>query len=129
LVFLVSSVATPLERDTTLLHLLAKETLEAERDLVRVIVNETGLWEMYAPYLSSFHKSVWEEAKRMARSKKKTIEDFVDLRPLIETVGLEAMVKAVGVDAVIKTIGIDEFLAHLTPAQIREVKERVAKRG
>jgi hypothetical protein len=138
LVFLVSSVATPVERDTTPLHLLAKEPLETERELVGVIVNEPGLWEMYAPYLSSFHKHLWEEAKRMARSKKKTIEDYIDLKPLIETVGVEAMVKAagvekvveaVGIDEVIQVIGLDKLVAHLTPKQLRELKEQVAKRG
>ena len=87
---------------------------------------------MYGPYLSSLHKDVWEEAKSMARSKKKTIEDFFDLRPLLKTVGVEKFMEAMDgedVDKVIKKIGIEEILDHLSPEQLRQLKESVAKRG
>ena len=103
--------------DTIPLHLLAKEDLDAEREVARVIVNEPGLWELYAPYLSVLHEAIWKEAKRMAREKKKRIEDYLNFQPLIETEGMEAVIKALGVEKVINAIGIDELLAHLTPCR------------
>jgi hypothetical protein len=138
LVFLVSSVAAPVERDTAPLHLLAEESPETEHELARVIVEEPGLWEMYAPILGTLHANVWTEAKRMARSKKKNVEDYFNLQPLIDTVGVAKVAQAVGVkplidelgiDAVVKEIGIEELLAHLTPEQLRELKRRMAQRG
>ena len=120
------------------LHLLAEESPETEHELARVIVEEPGLWEMYAPILGTLHANVWTEAKRMARSKKKNVEDYFNLQPLIDTVGVAKVAQAVGVkplidelgiDAVVKEIGIEELLAHLTPEQLRELKRRMAQRG
>jgi hypothetical protein len=129
--FLVNSVAAPLERDTTPLHLLAGEPLDHQRELARLIVDEPDLWEMYGAFLSYLHPEVWEEAKRMARSKgkKKGDEGGVSLRPLIETVGVPAVVKAVGVEEFLKAIDIDDLFAHLTAEQLRELQKRAAKRG
>ena len=63
----------------------------------------------------------------MARSKGK--KDDLDLRPWIETVGVEGVIKAVGIKEIIKAVGIEELLANLTPEQLRELKERAARRG
>ena len=127
LIFLVSSVAAPVERDTTPIHLLARESHETERALARLLVDEPGLWELYGPLLNMLHPNIWKEAKRMARSKGK--KDDLDLRPWIETVGVEGVIKAVGIKEIIKAVGIEELLANLTPEQLRELKERAARRG
>jgi hypothetical protein len=136
LVFLVSSVAVPVEHDTTPIHLLARESPETATELARVLVEEPGLWELYGPLLHLWHPNVWKEATRMARSKGKS--DPLGLRPFIETVGVGEVVKAmgvkrlveeVGVEALLKEIDLDALLAHLTPAQLRQLQQRVAKRG
>ena len=132
LVFLVSSVAVPVEYDTTPLHLVARESAETERVLAEVIVNEPGLWEMYNHFLSYLHPEIWEEAIRMARTKNKvkTSADGTSMQPLIDTYGMEAIVKAMGgAQEVIKAIGVDEFLAQLTPEQKRAMMERLVKEG
>jgi hypothetical protein len=134
LLFLVSSVALPVERDTAPLHLLAEENLDSERALAELLVNEADLWEMYGSVLSALHPNIFEEATKMARTKRK--QPAFDLRPLIAYLGVDKFLEAVGQDVGIKTIvdqvgadeilkdyGVEEFLAKLSPAMRKRLKE------
>jgi hypothetical protein len=140
LVFLVSSVAAPVENDTTPLHLLAEENLDTERTLAELLVSDARLWGLYGPLLSALHPNIWEETKRMARTKRKG-GDGIDLRPLLNDLGMEKFIEAagegellqaIGVKQIVKNVGanrlleeygVEEFLAKLSPEMRKRLKD------
>ena len=129
--FLVDGTTVPVERESVAIHLVAKGSRATERALARVLVEESGFWELYGPLLNALHPNIWTEAKSMARSRGK---GGLDLSPLMEEVGLEKYLEVVDVGAVIdtlgpkkvaKALGMDRYLASLNAEERKQLKERL----
>ena len=79
-----------------------------------------------------WHRSVYEEANRMAKSKGK--KGDLDLRPFLEKVGLRKFVEAlevreyidtVGPKKVLKAMGVEQILANLSAEDRQKLKEQL----
>jgi hypothetical protein len=134
LVFLVSSVAVPVEHDATPLHMLAKETPANQHTLAELFAEDAQLLKMYAPMLDALQPQVWKEVTQMARSKRKSEIDEVDwdLRKFIQAAGVAKVIQAmdrdqianqVAINELVEQIGVEEFLAKLSPSVRQRLKE------
>jgi hypothetical protein len=132
LVFLVSGVDLPVEEESLPLHVIGKEPLATEREVARLVVERPELQTRYGGWLAMLHPAAWEEVETMARAAGRA--PMIDWRPVIERYGLDEIIRQVGVERVIeqigtkelvKQIGIEDFLAHLSPAERRELKRRL----
>jgi hypothetical protein len=150
LVFLVSSDTFATEPESVPLHMLVQRSLEQERELARLIVEQPNYWQWYASALSTLHPAVWNEVKNMARAKNKgpqfdfrpLIEDM-GMRNLLEVMGIDEVIDAIGVEAAVKRfggkrvleaigpeklidlMGVDWLVANLPPSQLKKLKERL----
>jgi hypothetical protein len=129
-VFLVSTVALPVDEDSLPLHVVSQEPPEIEKVVADLVMAQPALWQRYGTWLATIHPRLSEEVQLMARAKGFQI----DLRPaieqlgldyVIEQVGLERIIEQVGVKRVVEEVGLDRFLAHLTPSQRQELKRRL----
>jgi hypothetical protein len=150
LVFLVSTVALPVDEDSLPLHVVGKEPPEKEKAVADLVVAQPALWQQYGSVFATLHPSIWEEVRFMARTSGKKFQfDFrpaikhlglnyvieqVGVKPIIdeigikravEEMGLKRVVDEVGVKRVIEEVGLDALLAHLTPSQRQELKRRL----
>ena len=114
------------------LHLVGEESPRIDQALARVIVEEPGYWELYGSLLGALHPHIFDEANRMATTKRKRGD--LDLRPFIEKIGLEKYlavvevedaIDAFGAKKVVKQLGIDRILANLTAEERQQLKERL----
>jgi uncharacterized protein with von Willebrand factor type A (vWA) domain len=105
------------------------------------VAEQPGLQRLYGGWLASLHATAWKEVETMARATGKRL--LFDIRPAIESLGLDRVIEQVGIERVIeqigiervveqfgkkeviKWIGIEDWLAHLSPAERRELKKRL----
>jgi hypothetical protein len=150
LVFLVSGRDLPVEQDSLPLHLIGREPPEIERAVATFLAERPPLWEQYAEWLAAFHEDAYEEVRSMAKTTRKPFRPT--LQPLIRSMGMDWVIEQVGLKRVIdevgakrvidelgpkrvidelglkrviSEVGIDALLAELTPAQRRELKQRL----
>jgi hypothetical protein len=132
MLFWVSSIDLPVEEDSLPLHLVGREPLATERQVARLVLEQRELQERYGGWLASLHPTAWKEIEAMARTAGKKLN--LDLLPAIEYLGLDRVIEQVGLDRVIeqvgekevvKRIGLERWLAHLSPAERRELKRRL----
>jgi hypothetical protein len=139
-VFLVSSVALPVEEDTLPMHVLADSPDEVERQVTEFVIDRPSLWKRYGPTLSLLHAETLEEVAAMGKAmKKKMTLDWARLFDIAEEEEvIQAFFKAVGVkrvlellppEQVVKTLGVDWLVAGLSPAMRKELKERLGCGG
>lgn len=138
LVFLVSSIELPVEEDSLPLHVVGREPLATERQVARLVVENSVLRQHYGAWVATLHDIAWKEVEQMARR-----ELFIDFRPVVkslglarvlESIGVERVIEQVGIDRVIETlgerevvrrIGLERILANLSAAERRELKRRL----
>jgi hypothetical protein len=91
------------------------------------------LWERYNRWLLTLHPDIGEEVRDMAKTARRKF--MIDMRPAVEELGLGEIIRQIGPKRLIEAVGpkrfIDEYgldalLAHLTPAQVRELKRRLS---
>jgi hypothetical protein len=117
---LVSGVNVPVEHDSVPLHILAKEPLENELALARLVVEQPTLWELYGHFLGSLHPETLKELKAMARTAGKGPKFHV--KPLIEWMGINAVIDQVGLKRVIDEVGLDRVLGEMITDQADKKK-------
>jgi hypothetical protein len=150
-VYLVSRSELPVEQESLPLHVLAKEPPETEQAVARVLAREPRLLQDYTQWIGGLHPSLAEELLAMAKSTEKGFKfhweplirifgmkriidelglkrviDAVGPKRVIDEIGLKRVLDAVGPKRVIEEFGLDSFLADLTPAQKRELKQRLS---
>ena len=140
LVFLVNSETFASEPDSVPLHLLFNRSAEKERELAKLVVEQAHYLEWYGLLLDMMHPAAWKEVSQMARTKLKGlkldfsgIKDHIDstnlvstnLLRLVDSLGIERVMEAVGPKKMIDAMGVDWFLDHLTPAELKKLKERL----
>jgi hypothetical protein len=126
--FLVSTVDVPVEPDAVPLHLLGQEPAEKELALVRLVVQQPSLRELYGEILGTLHPQTLKELGTMARTAK---GPKFHLKPLVELMGYKEPIEQLDSDRVIDQLVMDEkkkkkILArlrkHLSPAERAEWK-------
>jgi hypothetical protein len=141
LLFWVSSIDLPVEKDSLPLHIVGREPPATERQVAELVSEHADLQQLYGGWIFSLHPAAWKEVEAMARASGKSLQ--IDLRPAIEHLGLRRVIDQVGLDRVIeeygekevierigkkeliKHIGIEDWLANLSPAERRELKRRL----
>jgi hypothetical protein len=135
-IFLVSSETFASEPDSVPLHLLIQRPSIQESELAHLIVEQPGFLDWYAPVFSTLHSEAWKEISEMATTKKRKGLEFDfsaikdDLTPkslanLIENMGEKRILEMIGPKEVIKKMGMDWLLSNLSPAELKELKERL----
>jgi hypothetical protein len=133
-VHMVSTVDLAVDDDSLPLHVLALEPIAQERQVGQYVAARPERVEAYAGTFSLLHQAVWEEVVAMAGRKRRTLT--LDFRPAIKSVGLaelirqagkENVVREIGAKDVVKELGVEAIWAHLSPAQRRELKRRLAE--
>jgi hypothetical protein len=141
LIFLVSGRDLPVEEDSLPLHIVGSESPETERAVAKFVASRPELLHEYGGVLASLHPEAWKEVEAMPGVKRKRF-DF-DMKALTELVGLKRVIDAFGVEQVVKEIGLkkvidevglkrileevelDSLVLNLTPAQRRQLKEKL----
>jgi len=127
----VSSLDLPVEEDSLPLHIVSHEPAETERQVAQLVMEQPDLQQRFG-WLASLHSATWKEIEAMARATRRRLN--FDIRPAIESLGLDRVIEQVGLDRVIeqvgekevvKRIGLERWLAHLSPAERRELKRRL----
>jgi hypothetical protein len=132
LVYLVSGVDRPVERDSLPFHVLSRESKATEVAVARLVGAEPPLWNVYGPWVADFHPAAWEALQVMARTKErdflpnwKLVIERLGAAELVNQIGVKQLIEAAGPKKVVKELGLDEILAQLTPTQRRELKRRL----
>jgi hypothetical protein len=132
LLFWVSSIDLPVEVDSLPLHLVGQEPLATERQVARLVLEEQKLQKRYGGWLATLHPEAWKEVEAMARTAGKKLKldlqpaiDYLGLDRVIDQIGLDRLIDHVGENELIKRIGMERWLAHLSPAERRELKRRL----
>jgi hypothetical protein len=129
LIFLVSGVELPVDRDSLPLHLVGKAPVATELALVRFVLGQPALWQRYSSWLTALHHVAWEEIEAMAKAAGRELE--VDLEPLVkhlgmpkvlDKLGLKRVLKVAGPQRILDEMGPDWLIAELTPEQRQELK-------
>ena len=138
-VYLVSGTELPVEEDSLPLHLIGKESAEAERVLAEFLVRRQDLWRQYGGWLAALHHAAFEGVENMAKATKGGFNP--SLEPLIKTMGLDWVLQQVGPDRLIEQFGLrrfvkevdagrlieelgkSDFISRLTPEQRRRLRE------
>jgi hypothetical protein len=107
-VILVSRIDLRVERDNIPLHLVAKEPLEKELAVARLLLESEELWDRCGQWFGALHPAALDEVKTMAAAKTKKLD--IDLGPLIQHVGVKEVIRQIGVKEVIRQIGSKRFL-------------------
>jgi hypothetical protein len=144
LVYLVSSAQLPVEEDSLPLHVLAQAPPAVEMAVVDFIMKQPTLWRLYGPVLTGLHRATWREVEAMAKSARKELK--WDLEPWVEYLGMDQVIRllgrqrvleelgqkrvleALGPKKVLEEMGLDWLLSGLTPAQRRQLKQRLQER-
>jgi hypothetical protein len=132
-VYLVSRSELPVEQESLPLHVLAKEPPETEQAVARVLASQPNLLQDYAQWIAGLHPTLAEELLAMAKSTEKGFKFHMEplvrlfgMKRVIEELGLKRVIDEVGPRRVLEEFGVDSFLADLTPAQKRELKQRLS---
>jgi hypothetical protein len=141
LLYLVSSVELAVDEDSLPLHILAREPPTLERAVAQLVMQQRALWEVYLPVLAGLHEETWHEVAAMGRAIKRDVKlnleglaEYLDVqhviqvlgtKRLIEEMGPKRLIEEMGPKRLIEEVGADWFLSHLTPAQRRELKQRL----
>jgi hypothetical protein len=133
LVFLVSSDAYPTEEDSIPLHLMVQRAPEQQRELVRVILENPELRQLFGVALGTLHPEIWEEVLAVAKAIRKQGLKF-DFSAVIDTIGLDGLMESIGLDRIaddpaftsalkkmVKKKGIDWLRSKLSPEQVEEL--------
>jgi hypothetical protein len=131
-VLLVSSETFATEPDSVPLHLLIERSLEQERELAHLVVEQPHYLEWYAALFSTLHPEAWKEIKEMAATKRKGLHwDFsavvedIGMTKLVESLGIDRVIDAIGPKRMIERKGVDWLIANLPPADLKKLKERL----
>jgi hypothetical protein len=128
-VFLVSTVALPVDEDSLPLHVVGKDPPEMEKAVAELVATQPELLQQYSSWLAALHPVLWEEVEAMARTAGKKFQ--IDLRPAIEHLGLNKVIEQVGLQRLIREVGIERMIEaagieHVTEAVgIEHVIEQV----
>jgi hypothetical protein len=132
LIFLVSGTELPVNEDSLPLHIVSREPAETGRQVAKLLAQRPALWREYSGWLATLHPDLWEEVRSMGKTARKgfgfhlkPVIEEVGLKQVIEEVGVERVIEEVGLERIIKQLSVDELLAQLTPAQRRELKQRL----
>jgi hypothetical protein len=117
--FLVSTV----DEDSLPLHVLGVEPAEKQRAVGEFVIEKEVRFDAYAGIFSALHPTVWEEVKRMAKTRRAEL-DF-DFRHIIEDMGWPKIIERLGEKELVQEIGIDRFLANLSPAERKQLVRRL----
>ncbi len=129
-IFLISGRELPVEEDTLPLHIIGRESAETERAVAEFVAARVSLCQDYGNWMKLLHPETWKEIGAMATTKRKPFG--IDANALVEILGLKAVVDALGVkrvvdelgaERVLNELGAENFLASLSPAQRRKLKE------
>ncbi len=141
LVFLLSGAELPVEEDSLPLHIVGPEAQKIDEAMARLVTERPALWERYRGWLATLHPDAYEEILSMDKTKRRRTEPSLDY--LIRTLGLDWLIRQAGAKHIIEHMGakrviselgvkrfiaeggLDALLASLTPAQRRELKERL----
>jgi hypothetical protein len=104
LLFLVSTVALPVDEDSIPLHVVGKEPPEKEKAVADLMVTQPALWQQYGSMFATLHPTIWEEVRFMARAAGKKLQ--FDFRPAIKHLGLNYVIEQVGIKPIIDEIGV-----------------------
>ncbi|MCI0463631.1 MAG: hypothetical protein L0Z62_42395 [Gemmataceae bacterium] len=133
-VYLVSRVALPVEQESLPLNLLVQETAETKRALARLLLAQPDLLEPYGPLVAGLHPTLLEEVLAMGKATDKSpkfhFESLVRLfgmKRLVEELGPKRVLEELGPKRILDEMTVEEFLAKLTPAQRRELKQQLSK--
>ena len=114
------------------LHLLVERSLEQERELAHLVVEQPHYLEWYAALFSTLHPEAWKEIKEMAATKRKGLHwDFsavvedIGMTKLVESLGIDRVIDAIGPKRMIERKGVDWLIANLPPADLKKLKERL----
>jgi hypothetical protein len=108
---LVSSIDLPVEADSLPLHIVGQEPLATERQVAKLVVEQTKLQQLYGGWMASLHQIAWKEIEAMVRKTGKGLT--IDLRPAIESMGLGHVIEQVGTKRVIEEIGSKRFIEEI----------------
>jgi hypothetical protein len=97
---------------------LGDEPAEKELALAELVVRQQSFWELYGPYVGSFHPRVFKELQAMARAAGK--EPIPDLAPVLEWIGIKGVIDQVGANRLIDVMGSKPIIERL----ITNKKER-----
>jgi hypothetical protein len=111
LIFLVSTVALPVDEDSLPLHVIGKEPPKIEKAVADLVVAQPGLWQQYGSVFATLHPRVWEEVRFMAGTAGKKFQ--FDFRPAIKHLGLNYVIEQVGVKPIIEEIGIKRAVEEM----------------
>lgn len=122
----------PVEQDSLPLHVIGKEPPETEAEVARFVVRRPALWQLYSPWLATLHPTSFLGVAHMAKG----VKQQFDLATLIEYVGREKVLEQLdllrvldegGLERALKAKGVDWLLSKLTPAQRRELQQRLSR--
>jgi hypothetical protein len=134
LVFLASSIDLPVEADSLPLHIVGQEPAGTERAVAQLVAAQPKFQQQYGGWMATLHPRAWEEIDAMVRRAGKSPK--IDLRPAIELLGLDhvleqvgtkRVVEAIGPKRFVEAIGLENLLASLSPAERRELKQRLQR--
>ncbi len=132
LIFLVSGRDLPIEEDSLPLHIIGSESPETERAVAEFVASRPELRHEYGGMLATLHPEAWKEVETMPRVKRKAFDfdinalvELVGVKRVVDAIGAENVIKEVGLKRVIDEVGIDALFLNLTPAQRRQLKEKL----
>jgi hypothetical protein len=132
LVFLVSGVELPVDRDSLPLHIVGDEPAPTGRRVAEFLAAHPALWDEYSGFLATMHPDLWEEVRAMSKTtgKRRKFDFYIlpvieemGLERVIEQVGLERVIEAVGVERVVRAKGLPWLVSQLTPEERRQLKD------
>jgi hypothetical protein len=117
--YLVSSIETPLDKESLPLHLLGARQAQEKAVLAQYILGHTEVYRQYAPWMFTLHTRVWQKEQSMIG---RVVDDNleIDWRPVVEEFGLEVFIRQVGLDKFIKEAGLAKVIEEAGLAKVIE---------
>jgi hypothetical protein len=121
-VVFVSGRNVPVEHDSLPLHLLTTEPDAKHLEMARFVVENEELWAEYGPFLTTLVGDLFEEVRRMARTKRTSFPFYENI---VKNVGRKELIRQIGVKEFIDEVGVDAIVAQLTPEERRRLQQRL----
>ena len=109
-VFLVSGVEAPVERDSLPLHIIGEEPTPMGRRVAQFLAKHPALWDKYSGYLATLHPELWDEVNEMSKTTGKRRKFDFYIMPVLDEMGLGRVIEQVGIERIIKEIGVVRFI-------------------